>query len=195
MSELICVTSCTLCQRDFLEQIRCIAAASPSAILLREKDLPEEAYRALARQVMELCQTYHVPCILHTFVTTAVQLRADALHLPLSLLRQMSEAQKAAFSHLGASCHSVKDALEAEALGCTYITAGHIFTTDCKKGLPPRGLPFLQDVCQSVHIPVYAIGGINEENYRSAIRAGAAGVCIMSGVMKSEDPAAYVKNF
>lgn len=195
MSRLICVTNRTLCRGDYLGQIRKIAAASPKAIILREKDLPAEEYRLLAEQVLEICRIYHTPCILHTFTEIAIQLRADALHLPLPLLQNLSEAQKAHFIHLGASCHSMQDAKEAESLGCTYITAGHIFATDCKKGVPPRGLPFLKDICQSVHIPVYAIGGIDGSNWKSAIHAGAAGVCIMGKAMKSENPAACFKNF
>ena len=40
------------------------------------------------------------------------------------------------------------------------MTAGHIYVTDCMKGLAPRGLGFLKDVCSTVNVPVYAIGGI-----------------------------------
>ncbi len=64
------------------------------------------------------------------------------------------------FHTVGTSIHSVSEAVEAEKLGASYLTAGHIYVTDCKKGLPPRGLPFLQHVCQAVQIPVYGIGGI-----------------------------------
>lgn len=84
---------------------------------------------------------------------------------------------------IGASCHSVEDALEARRLGCTYILAGHIYATDCKKGLPGRGLSFLKQVCDAVSIPVYAIGGINENNIQQTRRAGAKGVCLMSSLM------------
>lgn len=49
---------------------------------------------------------------------------------------------------------------EAEQLGASYLTAGHIYATDCKRGLPPRGLGFLKEVCREVSIPVYGIGGI-----------------------------------
>ena len=195
ISDLICVTNRKLCKTDFLAQIRKIALARPKAILLREKDLPEREYRDLAVQVMAICQTHHLPCILHAFTQTAAYLHADALHLPLPLLRGLSKSEKTIFSHLGASCHSVDDAREAEALGCTYITAGHIFATDCKRGIPPRGLSFLTDVCHSVHIPVYAIGGINSSNLSLAARAGAAGSCIMSGAMSCENPAQFFKNF
>ena len=65
------------------------------------------------------------------------------------------------------------------------MTAGHIFAPDCKKGLPPRGLPFLRSVCEAAEIPVYAIGGIHtEEQAEEAMAAGAAGVCVMSEAMQ-----------
>ena len=80
----------------------------------------------------------------------------------------------------------MEDARKAQRLGATYITAGHIYTTDCKKGLPPRGTDFLQDVCRAVNIPVYAIGGIKPDKTQLAEiqECGASGGCIMSGMMK-----------
>lgn len=86
---------------------------------------------------------------------------------------------------IGASVHSVQEALRAEALGADSVTAGHIYETSCKEGLPPRGTEFLRAVCSAVRIPVYAIGGIRlEENQiRAVLGCGAAGVCIMSGMM------------
>ena len=87
------------------------------------------------------------------------------------------------YRHIGVSTHSVEDAILAEQQGAGYITAGHVFATDCKKGLPPRGLAFLHEVCQAVSIPVYAIGGITEENMSPCMEQGAAGGCMMSGYM------------
>ena len=80
-------------------------------------------------------------------------------------------------------------------MGCTYITAGHVFDTDCKEGLPGRGLAFLKQVCESVKTPVYAIGGIDPENYKEVMAAGAAGVCVMSGAMVCEAPGRYLSAF
>ena len=111
------------------------------------------------------------------------------------------------FKVIGTSVHSVEDAIKAEQLGATYMTAGHIFATDCKKGLPPRGLDFLKNVCDAVEIPVYAIGGINIASsgdstasdapstydampdisvprLADVMKCGAAGGCIMSGMMR-----------
>lgn len=88
--------------------------------------------------------------------------------------------------NIGCSVHSVEEAIEAKRLGAAYITAGHIYATDCKKGLAPRGLGFLKDVCQSVSIPVYAIGGIGiDDGRRQEVKEyGAQGSCIMSAMMK-----------
>ncbi len=186
-SDILCVTDRTLCREDFLTRVERIAACRPAGLILREKDLAPEAYRRLAEAVMERCGRHGVRCVLHSHPDLALALRADALHLPLPLLRELSREERARFSVLGASCHSVEEALEAEALGCTYLTAGHVFETDCKKGLPGRGLDFLREVCAAVKIPVYGIGGIGPENVAQVRSAGAAGACLMSSLMTSED--------
>lgn len=195
MSDIICVTNRSLCGGDFLAQTEKIAAARPKAIILREKDLSPEKYTELARSVLEICSRYGTRCILHNFTEAALELGANAIHLPLHKLLELPDDMKSRFSMIGASCHSVNDAVSAQKAGATYITAGHIFATDCKKGLPPRGLDFLRDVCSSVSIPVYAIGGITPENINDTAACGAAGGCIMSGLMKCEDPLAYIGGY
>ncbi len=194
MSKVLCVTNRALCQGAFLDRVEALAAARPAGILLREKDLPEQAYRQLARQVLRLCQRAGVPCILHSFVDAAAALNAPALHVPLPVLRRMSDGEKGRFQALGASCHSLEEALEAQALGCTHLIAGHIFNTGCKPGRPGRGLGFLEQVCAGVSLPVYAIGGIEAAAVPAVERAGAAGVCVMSGAMQCANPEEYLTN-
>ena len=193
MSDILCVTNRKLCREDFLTRIERIAACHPAGIILREKDMKPEDYKELAAAVMEICEHYGVKCILHSFPDVAISLHADAIHLPLHLLKELSQEQKTHFEVLGASCHSVEDALEAQALGCTYITAGHVFETDCKKGLPGRGLDFLRNVCAAVEIPVYGIGGIDSDNIALVRNAGASGACLMSSLMATEDVTGLMK--
>lgn len=164
-----------------------IAACHPGRIILREKALNEQAYESLAISVMEICRQQGVECVLHSRVRTARKLGASGIHLPLPILRSMSAQDKQSFKRIGASCHSTEEALEAQALGCTYLIAGHIFETDCKKGLPGRGLSFLKGVCNVVSVPVYAIGGIRPENASDIRQAGAQGVCVMSSLMTYEN--------
>lgn len=195
MFDIICVTNRGITSENFLTRVDKIAMARPAGIILREKDLSEAKYEKLAENVLAVCRKYEVRCILHSFVNVAIELKCDAIHLPLLRLLEMTEAQKEKFSVIGASCHSVEDAVIAEKCGCTYITAGHIFDTDCKKGLPGRGIDFLREVCEKVEIPVYAIGGISPENVENVRAAGAAGVCVMSGAMVCEEPRGYFEEF
>lgn len=195
MSDILCVTNRHLCQENFLERIAKIASTHPVGIILREKDLSEKEYRELAEKVLKICRKYEILCILHSFANVAKELNCTALHLPLPVLRSLVAEEKNSFSILGASCHSVEEALEAEKLGCTYITAGHVFETDCKKGLPGRGLDFLKNVCENVSIPVYGIGGIAPDNMEEIRKAKAAGACVMSSIMNCEDVQKYLAAF
>lgn len=191
----MCVTNRRLCREDFLTRMEAVAAAAPAGVILREKDLAPDDYRVLAQQALAICRVHATPCIFHSFPQVALELGADGLHLPLPLLRTLSPEEREKFPLLGASCHSVEDAQEAERLGCTYITAGHIFATDCKKGLPPRGLSFLREVCRTVQIPVWAIGGIEPENFLSVMATGAQGGCVMSGLMTCSNPKVLLQKF
>lgn len=182
-SRMLAVTNRHLCQRDFLEQIDYLAGTDVDGIILREKDLPEAEYEQLAASVLAVCGRHHKKCMLHTYVEAARRLGCPNIHLPLHLLIQY-QGQLDDFEQIGASVHSVEDAVKAREAGATYLTAGHVFETDCKKGLPGRGIEFLKNVCGAVDIPVYGIGGITPENMPLVLETGAAGGCMMSLAMK-----------
>ncbi|MGN1111439.1 MAG: thiamine phosphate synthase [Oscillospiraceae bacterium] len=178
--KIVCVTNRALCS-NLEEQVGRICRAGIKRIILREKDLAEEEYTALAKRILTVCEENGAKLIIHNFPETARVLGISNLHLPLhKMTREITEE----FGAVGCSVHSADEAKAAEEMGCSYITAGHIFATDCKKGVPPRGLEFLNAVCTSVNIPVYAIGGISPENMPLALKAGAEGVCIMSALMR-----------
>lgn len=192
MCKIIGITNRRLCQGDFLRRTEEIAKSGVSALILREKDMPPKEYHELAKEVMRICKKYRTECILHYFTETAFSLGVSAIHLPLPVLRSLRKEERRRFAVLGASCHSVEEALAAQALGCTYITAGHVFETDCKQKAAPRGTEFLKEVCHSVQIPVYGLGGINAGNASLVTAAGAAGVCVMGGLMRCADPVQYI---
>lgn len=193
MSDIICVTNSRLCEGDFLSRIGQIAGAKPRAILLREKEVSSEEYEELAVKVGEICDFYECPLILHSYTKVALNLGVKKIHLPLHLLRNMEERERAQFELIGTSCHSQAEVEEAERLGAGYVILGHIFATDCKKGLEPRGLDFLREVCEKSHLPVYAIGGIDAKNIALVRATGAEGACLMSSLMLCKDVGAYMK--
>jgi len=198
MYKILAITNRHLCNNDFLEQIQDICSLNEKktviksvSIVLREKDLSENDYKDLAAKVIKICEKNNTECILHTYYKVAKELNCKKIHLPLHVLKSNPDIYKG-FNEVGVSIHSVSEAIEAVNLGATYITAGHIFATDCKKDIPPRGLSFLSSVCSHVNIPVYAIGGISPENAEKAINAGAEGICIMSGLMNCKNPRVFI---
>lgn len=180
----LCVTNRKLCQGDFYERIQQIVQnREADAILLREKDLSRSEYEKMAEQVLQICQEADMTCILHTFWKSARKLHCRYIHLPLDILETLPDKEKSHFQWIGSSVHSLEQAQRAEESGADYVIAGHVFETDCKRGLPGRGLEFIQKLSGGVHIPVYGIGGICQENAEAVVRVGAAGVCVMSGLM------------
>ena len=191
MSELplIAVTDSATCPRPLAEQTERLAKLTklrPQAVILRAKSLDKAAYRTLALDVQQSCEAAGIPLILHSDWPLARELGVKRLHLPLALLRQLPACERTNFTWLSTSVHSVEEAIEAQALGATVLIAGHIYTTQCKASLAPRGLGFLQAVCSTVSMPVYAIGGIGFDAAQHAelLANGARGACVMSAYMR-----------
>jgi thiamine-phosphate pyrophosphorylase len=178
MFKIIAVTNRHICRGDFYERIREIAACGTD-VILREKDMSRDEYDALLSAVES------PEIIPHSFIDVAEGHNSKRLHLPLHMLESDPDAAKKFI--VGVSVHSPEEAARAQLLGAKYITAGHIFATDCKKGLPGRGLDYIKRVKAAVDIPVYAIGGINAGNIASVREAGADGACVMSGLMCCDD--------
>ena len=190
MFKLIAFTNRHLVRGDFLKQIDNLAASGVDRIVLREKDMNEKAYKKLAEQVLNICEKRNCDCSLHYFMEVALSLKVDAVHLPLF---KMTDNIRQAFRTVGVSTHSLTDVKKAEAVQCDYVTFGHVFETDCKKDVPPRGLTLLRSICEESTMPVYAIGGIRLDNIRQVAEAGAKGACIMSGFMVEKDPKKFVE--
>ena len=144
---LIAVTDAASCPRSLVEQVERIAecAYKPQQLLLRAKELTPEDYAKLAREVLPLCQSYGIELIIHTHWQIALELGIQRVHLPLPKLSQLPvEARRSLV--ISSSVHSVAEAQRALAEGAQALVAGHIYSTSCKAGLPPRGLEFLKQI-------------------------------------------------
>ena len=190
-----------LCENENLEkQIEKIFSAYQRKIILenfeivsltlREKDLNKNKYLKLVEKIYPICQKYRIDLILHQNYDLRLdnKYNVEGLHLSYntfkSLNKNIREELIKKYKKIGVSIHSINEAKEVENLGATYIVAGHIFKTDCKKDLEPRGLEFIQELSSALIIPIFAIGGINQENSHLVINSGAFGVCMMSSLMK-----------
>ncbi|MDE6426678.1 MAG: thiamine phosphate synthase [Ruminococcus sp.] len=169
-------------------RIEKIASAKPDRIMFRDKDCKDDDYVKTAFNILDISNKYGVPCSMYRKFD-----KFSNIHMTMQMLQHIRLKDMNFINLAGASVHSVEEAIEAEKMGIDYVIAGHIFETDCKKGLAPGGLDFLSQVCNAVKIPVYAIGGINADNINLIAEAGASGACIMSGFMTCANPAGYIK--
>lgn len=136
----------------------------------------------------------------HNFADFALRAGERNLWLPLGVLRSFSAARgaeflRANFKKLIASCHSEAEAREALELGASAICLSHIFATDCKVGLAPKGLNLICAVREFFAGEIYALGGITPRNFASVLRAGADRIAVMSSAMAARDASDFIRKF
>ena len=172
-------------------QVEAALQNGATCLQLREKALDPAAFREEARQMALLCGRYGVPLIINDNVEVALACGAAGVHLgqqdmPIAQARRMAGPDLI----LGASAHTVQEALEAQAAGADYLGVGAVFSTSTKTDASPLPLTTLREICAAVSIPVVAIGGITETNLLQLTGCGAAGVAVVSAIFGAPDPGA-----
>ena len=178
---LIAVTDAPSCPRSLVEQVERIAecAYKPQQLLLRAKELTPEDYAKLAREVLPLCQKHGIELIIHTHWQIALELGIQRVHLPLPKLSQLPVAARRSLV-ISSSVHSVAEAQRALAEGAQALVAGHIYTTSCKAGLPPRGLEFLKqihEVATKQPLPTQLPANADVCEYQSSTEQKSSNIC------------------
>ena len=181
---------------NFLEKVETACRSGVTIIQLREKNLTTNQYYQLAKQVKEITDAYQVPLIIDDRLDICLAVDAAGLHigddeLPVSVARKVLGPEKI----LGVTAKTVKRALEAETSGADYLGTGAIFPTTTKENAPITLISTLKTICQTVAIPVVAIGGLTSENIDQLIGTGIAGVAVVRDLMQAEDIEAKTQAF
>ena len=181
---------------SFLEKVETACRSGVTIIQLREKNLTTNQYYQLAKQVKEITDAYQVPLIIDDRLDICLAVDAAGLHigddeLPVSVARKVLSPEKI----LGVTAKTVKRALEAETSGADYLGTGAIFPTTTKENAPITLISTLKTICQTVAIPVVAIGGLTSENIDQLMGTGIAGVAVVRDLMQAEDIEAKTQAF
>lgn len=179
--------------------VRAALAAGVDWIQIREKDLSSRVLLALVRDVIGAARSAaasRAKVIVNDRLDVALGAGADGLHLghasvPASDVIRWCRSGNAPKEFLvGVACHSVQEALEAEAAGASYLFFGPVFDTPSKRTFgAPQGAARLAEVCAAVRLPVIAIGGVSAGNAAGCLRAGAAGVAAIREFQEMADSA------
>ncbi|GHU58964.1 thiamine-phosphate synthase [Clostridia bacterium] len=175
-------------KKPLTEQVEDALRGGVTCLQLREKNLPFEEFLDLANETKKICEKYNVPFIINDNAEVAARCGADGLHIGqgdicVPLARELIGKEKI----LGVSVLTVPQARLAEESGADYLGVGAVFATSTKSDANAVSFDTLSEICESVSIPVVAIGGITKENTQTLKGSGISGVALVSAIFAAEN--------
>ena len=176
-------------EEEFLYRVEQALMGGITLLQLREKDKSTREYMDLAEKVHTLTKNYNVPLIIDDRVDVALAIDAEGVHvgqsdMPVSIARKLMGDDKI----VGPTTKTVEQAVEAYAQGADYLGVGAIYPTTTKVKTVLTSTETLGNICSAVPIPVNAIGGLNKDNIDVLKGIPIAGICVVSAIMKADDP-------
>lgn len=174
--------------RTLAQQVEEALRGGATMVQLREKELQGEALEQEAREILAICRQYGVPLLINDDVMLAKKIGADGVHVGQD---DMSAAKARELlgedAIIGVTARTVEQAVAAQEAGADYLGSGAVFGTSTKKDAKPMDPAYFQQICESVSIPVVAIGGVTLDNIRELEGRKMSGFAIVSGIFAAED--------
>ena len=176
-------------EEEFLFRVEQALKGGATFLQLREKNKSTREYIQLAEKVHAIAKRYNVPLIIDDRIDVALAIDAEGVHvgtsdMPIATARKLMGDDKI----VGATAKTVPWAKEAYGQGADYLGVGAIYPTTTKVKTVLTSTDTLRDICNAVPIPVNAIGGLNKDNIDILTDIPIAGICVVSAIMKAEDP-------
>ncbi len=181
-------------EKTLVEAVEEALKSGVTFLQYREKHLPWEARLAEASALKQLARDYNVPFVINDAVDLALAVDADGVHLgqsdvsPLAARKQLGPDKI-----IGVTARTVEEAKCAALEGADYLGSGAAFETGTKQDTRTIGPEGIRTICQSVELPVVAIGGIHEGNILGLKDTGIHGVAVVSAILAKSEPAQAVK--
>lgn len=174
--------------RTLEEDVELALKGGVTLVQLREKNLDFDAFCKEAEKIHSLCQKYNVPLIINDNVEVAKAVNAEGVHLGQGDM-SIAEAREILGNSkiIGATARTKEQAVKAEKDGADYVGSGAVFGTSTKSDAVKMSFETLTEICNSVKIPVTAIGGITKENVSELKGTGISGVAVVSGIFAEKD--------
>lgn len=160
------------------------------AVQLRDKGASSKELYETAHELRRLTARYGAKLFINDRTDVALAVDADGVHigsssLPLYKVRRLIGERRL----IGVSCHNQTQAITAQEMGADFITFGPVFHTPSKAEYgEPVGLRKLAHVAELLQIPVFALGGVNQENCAEAVACGVHGIALISAILSAPEP-------
>ena len=176
------------------EVVEDVLKSGATFLQLREKIQGHEEIVEMAKKLQALCKKYKVPFVVNDDIMAAKEMDADGVHIGQSDMEYTKAREILGPDKIiGVSAGNLQEAKEAERVGADYIGVGAVFHTDTKKDATSLTMDQLKEICESVSIPVVAIGGISVDNALELKGTGVDGICVISAIFGSKNPSEATK--
>ena len=162
---------------SFLSRLEAKLEAGLQLVQLREKHLAHDELRGLARRVVALAHAHGAMVLLNSDVELAQEVGADGIQLTATQLAETSV--RPVVDWCAASCHSTEELRRAEALGCDFALLSPVLPTRSHPGTPHLGWENFAAISAGASIPVYALGGLTQDDMQTAWQHGAHGISLL----------------
>ncbi|MCD6185995.1 MAG: thiamine phosphate synthase [Deltaproteobacteria bacterium] len=180
--------------RSNLEVLDAVLAGGAKIIQLREKDWDKKKIFELAVEFRKRTLAQKAILIINDHLDIALAAEADGVHLGQDDLPISAARKIAPDIILGASSHSLEEALKAEKDGADYVNIGPIFPTKTKKKLTRFiGPEAIAEISPKIGIPFTVMGGINQDNIQDVLKKGANRIAMVTGITRATDIADIVR--
>ena len=169
--------------RTLADAVRDAVRGGVTMVQLREKGIDFDNYVAKAKEIKKITDEFHIPFVINDNVEVAIASGADGVHVGQSDMAASDvRAMLKKGQILGVTARNTEQALAAEKMGADYIGSGAVFSTSTKSDAKNLPHSVLKEICQTVSIPVVAIGGITEDNILELKGCGMYGVAVVSAI-------------
>jgi thiamine-phosphate pyrophosphorylase len=181
--------------RSNLEVLKAVIQGGARIIQLREKEYSGKKMYDLALKFREITTKAGVLLIINDHVDIAMAVEADGVHLGQNDFPLKAAIKIAPELLIGASTHSIKEAIQAQKEGADYINIGPIFPTGTKEGIERfLGPEAIAAISPEIDVPFTVMGGISESNIDQVLTNGARRVAMVTAITQAPDIAAQVKS-
>ena len=180
--------------RTNLEVLAAVLAGGAKIIQLREKHWDKKDLYELAIEFRKRTRSHDALLIINDHVDVALAAGADGVHLGQEDLPIGAARKIAPELIIGASSHSLKEALKAEQDGADYVNIGPIFPTKTKANTVRfLGPEAIAEIGAQLTVPFTTMGGIHPDNISRVLEAGARRIAMITGITHAADIAARIR--
>lgn len=175
-------------EKTLIQQVKEALEGGITFLQLREKHLSEEEFLREAVEIKHLTDQYQIPFVINDNIEIAQKAGADGVHvgqddMPVEEVRKILGEDKI----IGVSAHNVEEAVRAEQGGANYLGVGAVHTTATKENTSAVSMEEMKKICQTVSIPVVAIGGIKKNNMNVLSGTGVDGIAVVSAIFAAKN--------